>query len=1136
MPLVARAQTVNEVLGVTVIEAEDYTTNSGTRSSHQWTTNTVVSGYSGTAYAQTTPNDGTNLNTGGFTSTSPELDYSVNFSSTGTHYVWVRGYATANTDDSVHAGIDGASSTASNMTLNSPLGDWQWTNSLFGSASPATISVGSTGLHSFNLWMREDGFICDRVILSTNASFAARVGNAWHIPSNAEPAATPTMRNSLTAIYATTTITLYTGNQYQGAGGDPGNQLQTGSTLYYRVYGQTAWQSLAMTFDSAAGNNKYYKVTIPANTFSAGDVVQYYFKIPYDDHLPTFLWGNDDFSSTTEIETVAQADPFTFQVQNSLTPSGPYLQIDDNGFEGRIYTNTGHVELAEPDLASNPLATVESYAPHIAKVNGHVYAIGQVTSSSSIASGIQLVQKIGYTTVGAKLSFLQSGVVRYEITDWNGQSPSEFTMTAASDSSEHFYGLGEKFNAFDQSNNVVHMQTFDQPGAKGDASYKCVPWFLSTRGYGFHLDSTNESWFDLHSTQSDRYTVRCLGTNLRCNIVGGPKLTDALTRYTGYSGRPPLPPTWVFGTWISSDIWHTGGEVRYAVQKFIDRGIPASVFVFDSPWETAYNDFNWNMTQFGSGGTYESVSYSGFTSVTQMMDNFRSNGMKVVCWLTPFINTSSNNEGVSGQNLGQSSNYATGSANNYFVRSSVGGSPLVVSWWKGSGSPVDFTNPAAASWFAGQLSTLVSQSEVATKFNIMQPVIGGFKTDDGETGNGTNTYIPTTAAYYDGRTGAEMENGYCVGYHQTVWNVLGTTGTIFSRSGFTGTQAFPAGWAGDNEPNFGQNGLLGVMPAAQSAAMCGYAIWASDIGGYQDTNFSSNPDDLFMRWTQFGAFSPIMQMHRQVGSNKQYPWSYSAAALANYVKYARLHTQLFPYIYTYAKLAAETGLPIIRPEVLLNQTDTNTYALQHSYYFGNELIAAPMNAVSSTSRNVYLPSGTWHDYWTNTNFTGGQAVTWSNADTSDFPLFVADGAIVPMLRDVPQTLCDADYVNNTATSTPQTALQVLMYPAATQSQFNMYDGTVLQCSTSAGTTTMTVSGASRDIELKFHVAQPAEVRVNNSVITQAGSTSAYDAASSAWRYDATTGFVFAKFTHAGGTSSIVAGPAVPIALSVLQIE
>src|SRR5262249_6843787 len=149
-----------------------------------------------------------------------------------------------------------------------------------------------------------------------------------------------------------------------------------------------------------------------------------------------------------------------------------------------------------------------------------------------------------------------------------------------------------------------------------------------------------------------------------------------------------------------------------------------------------------------------------------------------------------------------------------------------------------------------------------------------------------NTYIPTNAVYFDGRTGVEMRNGYATEYHKTIWSVLGTNGIDFARSGFTGSGAYPGLWAGDNQPNFGDaNGLPAVVIAGQSAAMSGFAIWGHDVGGYQDSNFSSTPDNLFMRWAQFGALSPIMQMHRQVTSNLQYPWSYSAAALSNYIFY-----------------------------------------------------------------------------------------------------------------------------------------------------------------------------------------------------------------------------------------------------------
>lgn len=792
-------------------------------------------------------------------------------------------------------------------------------------------------------------------------------------------------------------------------------------------------------------------------------------------------------------------------------------------FEARLFPESGHLALALPDLSGQPLASVITLAPARARLGGGLYDFGAVVTSTPIAGGLEFTQQLAGTTVTARLRFSSEGILTYEVVDWNGLAPTETRLVAASDASERFFGLGEKFNAFDQSGLRVRMLTFDEPGPKGDAAYKPVPWFLSTRGYGLHLDSTAESYFDLRNGAADRYVIENLIGQLKVHLVAGPKLTDALSRFTGTTGRPPLPPPWVFGTWISTDHWRTGGEVRYAVQRHLQSGIPASVFVFDSPWEIAYNDFQWNLTQFGLGGTYEGTFYPGFANLAEMMTFLQQNGLKVICWMTPFLNVSSNNEGVPGQNLGPSANYAEAAANGYFVRASPGGPPLVVPWWKGNGSPVDFTNAAARTWLGNQLQALLAQSAVATASGGSEPVIGGFKTDDGETSNGPNTYIPISAVYSDGRTGLEMRNGYCVEYHRTI-SALVPGGILFARGGFTGTQAFPVGWAGDNEPNFGAaNGLQSVIVAGQSAAMSGFSLWSHDIGGYQNHSFESNPADLFMRWTQFGALTPVMQMHRQVNATnlRQYPWGYDAAALANYVAWAQFHTRLFPYLYTYAKEASLTGLPIIRPLVLLQPGDPNTWPIRHTYHFGNELLVAPMNAANATSRSIYLPAGTWIDYWTQAEHAGGQTIVWSNADAAKMPLFVRQGAIVPLLLNAPQTLCEANYVNNPAITTRDSGLEFLVYPQVAGA-FTLYDGTTVTSSQSGGVTTLACQSPARALRWKIRRANaPAGVERNGVRLPQRASAAEFDDAILGWRHDGT--FLLVKFPHSGGAASLAFG-------------
>ncbi|HEX8747520.1 MAG TPA: kelch repeat-containing protein, partial [Pyrinomonadaceae bacterium] len=154
--------------GQVVMEAENYDQQIS-RGGQSWTKVTDKAGYSGTGAMLSSPNTGAQVDTN-YATTTPELQYKVNFITPGTYYLWLRAEADSLQDNSVHAGLDGqALSSADRMTLGT-LGSFIWANST--SDGPvATLNVTSAGLHTVNIWMREDGIRIDRLLLTTSAGF-----------------------------------------------------------------------------------------------------------------------------------------------------------------------------------------------------------------------------------------------------------------------------------------------------------------------------------------------------------------------------------------------------------------------------------------------------------------------------------------------------------------------------------------------------------------------------------------------------------------------------------------------------------------------------------------------------------------------------------------------------------------------------------------------------------------------------------------------------------------------------------------------------------------------------------------------------------------------------------------------------
>lgn len=153
--------------GIVSVEAEHFIANVP-QGGHAWTVNTTP-GYSGTQAMAATPNTGATRDTA-FLNTSPRLDYRIHFVKTGTHYLWIRGIGPSGGDDSVHAGLNGVALTTSDRITGFGT-NWVWRNTTI-DGPVATLEIPSVGVHTINVWMREDGVVIDKLVLTANASYA----------------------------------------------------------------------------------------------------------------------------------------------------------------------------------------------------------------------------------------------------------------------------------------------------------------------------------------------------------------------------------------------------------------------------------------------------------------------------------------------------------------------------------------------------------------------------------------------------------------------------------------------------------------------------------------------------------------------------------------------------------------------------------------------------------------------------------------------------------------------------------------------------------------------------------------------------------------------------------------------------
>lgn len=222
---------------------------------------------------------------------------------------------------------------------------------------------------------------------------------------------------------------------------------------------------------------------------------------------------------------------------------------------------------------------------------------------------------------------------------------------------------------------------------------------------------------------------------------------------------------------------------------------------------------------------------------------------------------------------------------------------------------------------------------------------------------------------------------------------------IFSRWPGLGGQRYPIGFSGDTVVDWATLAFQPEMTA--TASNVAYGWWSHDIGGHCE---GVEEPELYLRWVQFGIFSPIFRLH---STNNEYidrlPWSCGLDIFQHTRSAMQLRHQLIPFIYTANERNVQSGEPLILPMYYSWSDQEAAYACPGQYTFGQSMLVAPVTSPTDpmtgfARKTVWLPEGNWTNFFTNEAYQGG---SWYSlyCDQADIPVFVPDGTIIPLNTD-----------------------------------------------------------------------------------------------------------------------------------------
>lgn len=563
-----------------------------------------------------------------------------------------------------------------------------------------------------------------------------------------------------------------------------------------------------------------------------------------------------------------------------------------------------------------------------------------------------------------------------------------FSWGIRCEANDHFQGFGAQTWGVDARGESIPvwvaeqgiLKDLDTDDPKGSwfsrgrrhSSYMPLPEFLSSRRYFAVAETDTLSTFAMCSEREDVARLQ-LELPVTLHLFEGDTLREALTRKTAHFGRPRVPPSFAFAPW--NDAIFGSAEVR-RVQKVIrDAKIPSSV-IWSEDWR---------------GGEPSAAIQDGYALLEEwdldrdlypdfeaLAKELHDDGFKWMVYFNPFVEK-------------QSKAWPETAPFGYLIKK--GDVPYEFDDAKfEKASLVDFTHPAANDWAVGKMKTSIG--------------LGA----DGWMGD-FSEWLPTDATLAGG-TGEQWHNRYPVLWQKAQRAALDETSKAdgverltFVRTGWFGTpELADVFWAGDQSTDFREDdGMPTVIPMGLGVGLAGISTYGSDIGGYNTLSTTPTTKEVFFRWAELGAWSPVMRTHHGTAPKVSWRFDSDEETLAHWKRYAELHVALAPYWEGLTRIAHEQGIPVWRSLALDFGDDLLTWPIKDEFFVGDGVLVAPIQAQGALSRSVYLPAGTYFPWLEGQPVEGGATIT-AQAALGEIPVFARAGALVPMYPPGVQTL------------------------------------------------------------------------------------------------------------------------------------